>query len=122
MSGDHASGRYDAFASGLPARLSSRLLTFVLPHSSEAVLIVSAPPHRVADGKGVFANKAFACMCGYTQAELRGQNPYMLQGPDTDLAKVHGVITKLEVGEAGREVLPELSQRRHSILANEVVG
>lgn len=120
MSGDHASGRYDACASGLPAGLSSRLLTLVLPHSSEVVLKVLALPHRVADGKSVFASKAFECMCGYTQAELRRQNPSMLQRPDTDRAKGHRVITKIEV----RGVVPALSQRRCSMLgyASEVVG
>lgn len=70
MSGDHFASGHDAFAPGLLSELSPQLLAFALAHTPEAVLIVRAPRHHVADGKIVFAKKAFECMCGYTQAEF----------------------------------------------------
>jgi len=59
------------------------LLEAAVAQSFNAVLITDA---NLADGgpRIEYCNPAFCDMTGYTQAELLGQSPRVLQGPDTD--------------------------------------
>lgn len=61
------------------------LLEAAVAQSFNAVLITDA---NLADGgpRIEYCNPAFCDMTGYTQAELLGQSPRVLQGPDTDPA------------------------------------
>ncbi len=59
------------------------LLKASLEAISDAILITDAQ----LDFPGpyiVYANSAFCELTGYTLAELEGQTPRLLQGPDTD--------------------------------------
>lgn len=66
------------------------LITFALEQSYNAVVMTDAN----ADNQGhriIFANQAFLHMTGYSAEELLGQNPRILQGPETN----HAVIDRL---------------------------
>lgn len=65
--------------------LSSELLHVALEQSFSAVMITDAD-HTSGGPHIVYGNPALCTMTGYTEAELLGQSPRMLQGPDTDRA------------------------------------
>lgn len=67
--------------------LDSSLIAFALDQSYNAVLLTDA--HSGDDGhRIVFANQAFLRMTGYSEEELMGRNPRLLQGPETDRAVI----------------------------------
>ena len=47
----------------------------------------------------VFVNPSFERMTGWSQAEVIGQSPRILQGPETDLATFSGIKERLRKGE-----------------------
>ncbi len=63
--------------------LDPSIIAFALDQSYNAVLLTDA--HCGAGGhRIVFANQAFLQMTGYSKDELLGNNPRILQGPDTN--------------------------------------
>jgi diguanylate cyclase (GGDEF)-like protein/PAS domain S-box-containing protein len=67
----------------LPTIMDTSMLALALDQSFNAVLMTDATcdkgGHRI-----VYVNAAFCRMTGYTEAELLGRNPRMLQGPATN--------------------------------------
>lgn len=73
------------------------LLEAAVAQSFNAVLITDA---NLADGgpRIEYCNPAFCEMTGYTEAELLGQSPRILQGPDTDPAVLQRLRLCLQEG------------------------
>lgn len=64
--------------------VNSRLLVKAVSQSFNAVVITNADME--GDGPLItYCNPAFCSMSGYSQEELLGRSPRMLQGPETDL-------------------------------------
>lgn len=65
------------------SQIDPSVIAFALDKSYNAVLLTDANPgkegHRI-----VFVNQAFLRMTGYSEKELMGKNPRILQGPETD--------------------------------------
>jgi diguanylate cyclase (GGDEF)-like protein/PAS domain S-box-containing protein len=70
-------------AAALPPEARGRLFEAVVEQSYNSVLITDAMPSPHGP-RIVYANPAFCRMTGYTQGELIGRSPRLLQGPDTD--------------------------------------
>lgn len=62
------------------------------------VLITEANLKRPGP-KIVFVNRAFCASTGYTEKELLGQTPRILQGPHTDRRLLRELTEKLKAGE-----------------------
>ncbi len=60
-----------------------RLLESVAVHANDAILITDAEPIDLPGPRILYANQAFLRTTGYTLAEVVGQSPRILQGPDT---------------------------------------
>ena len=76
--------------SGLPERLS--LLEAVLMHANDAIMITDAGEPADRLGLRILScNAAFTRMTGYTEDEVRGRTPDLLQGADTDGATLDRV-------------------------------
>jgi len=74
-----------------------RLLSQAVKDMGEAVLITGT--HLEAPGpRIVYVNPAFTHMTGYTEAEVRGKSPRLLQGPKTDRAALDQIREHLEAG------------------------
>ncbi len=76
-----------------------RLLESVITNTNDAVLITEAEPIQGTGPRILFVNEAFTRMTGYTAAEVIGQTPRLLQGPDTDrkaLDKIRAALEKWE--------------------------
>jgi PAS domain S-box-containing protein len=75
-----------------------RLLYQAVEDMEEAVLItdnqLEAPGPHIE-----YVNPAFTDMTGYTEAEVRGMSPRLLQGPKTDRAALDHLREHLEAGE-----------------------
>lgn len=68
----------------LKEELRLKLLESVITNANDAVIITEAEPFA-APGPGIiYVNEAFTRMTGYTEEEVLGKNPRMLQGPKTD--------------------------------------
>ncbi len=61
-----------------------RLLQSVVVNTNDAVIITEAEPISVPGPRILYVNQAFTNMTGYTQEEVLGQTPRILQGPKTD--------------------------------------
>jgi len=60
------------------------LMKMVITNTNDAILITEAEPIEGTGPKILFVNEAFTRMTGYTQEEVLGKTPRILQGPDTD--------------------------------------
>lgn len=72
-----------------------RLLESVAIHAKDAVLITEAEPFDLPGPRIVYCNAAFTEATGYTEAEVLGKTPRLLQGVDTDpkaLAKIRAAL------------------------------
>lgn len=65
-----------------------KLLESVIVHASDAVIITEAEPIDQPGPRIVYINKAFTKMTGYTEEEVIGKTPRILQGPKTDKAEL----------------------------------
>ena len=65
-----------------------RMLEAVLANVKDAVLITEAGPISLPGPQILHCNAAFTAMTGYTEAELRGQTPRVLQPPGVDRAEL----------------------------------
>ncbi len=81
------------------AEESLRLLSSAVEQSKESIVITDAefpyPGPRI-----LFVNPAFTQMTGYTEVEVLGKTPRLLQGPQTDRAVLQRLRQNLERGEA----------------------
>ncbi|WP_256489513.1 PAS domain-containing sensor histidine kinase [Pleionea sp. CnH1-48] len=64
--------------------LSDELLKNALDNTMDMIMILEANFDDVGASRIVYVNRAFCETMGYTQDELLGKNPRMLQGDDTD--------------------------------------
>ena len=78
---------------GMTERL--RLLESVVVHANDAVLITQAEPIQMPGPEIVYCNAAFTRTTGYTEAEIIGKTPRILQSPDTDRAALDRLRTAL---------------------------
>lgn len=65
-----------------------RMLEAVLANVRDAVLITEANPVNPPGPRILHCNAAFTAMTGYTEAELRGHTPRILQPPGVDRAEL----------------------------------
>ena len=61
-----------------------RLLESVVVHANDAVLITEAEPIDLPGPRIVYCNAAFTKTTGYTEAEVLGRTPRILQSPQVD--------------------------------------
>ena len=81
------------------------LLESCITRIKDSILITRASPLDEPGPEIVFANRAFETLTGYSQAEIRGRNPRMLQGPDTDRAALTRIRNAISRGESVSEEL-----------------
>jgi len=75
------------------------LLGQALDRANEGVLITGALPGRGGDPRVIYANGGFCQMTGYTAAEVIGQSPLLLQGPQTDRGVMEQMAAALANGQ-----------------------
>jgi diguanylate cyclase (GGDEF)-like protein/PAS domain S-box-containing protein len=85
-----ASGGY-GFRTGLQdrQRMQSerlRLLESVAVHARDSIIITEAEPVDLPGPRIIYCNAAFTAATGYSEAEVLGRTPRILQGPQTDPA------------------------------------
>ena len=74
-----------------------RLLEGVALHANDAVLITEGRPiHGPGGPRIIYVNEAFTRMTGYSEEEIIGQTPRILQGPDTSRAALDLIRDALE--------------------------
>jgi len=76
-----------------------RLMESVILNTNDAVLITEAEPISEPGPKILFANNAFSIMTGYSQEELIGKSPRILQNEDTDRKELDKLRKALEKWE-----------------------
>ncbi len=75
-----------------------RLLESAVHHTTEAIVITNA--NLLQPGPEiVFANPAFLALTGYTEAEILGRTPRLLQGPKTDREVMQRLRAQLSMGQ-----------------------
>ena len=79
-----------------------QLLESVIIHANDAVLITEAAPIDPPGPRILYANPAFTVMTGYATAEIIGQSPRILQGPNTDRASLDQIRTALKTHQKVR--------------------
>ena len=76
-----------------------RLLESVVVNANDAVLITEAEPINLPGPRIVYCNAAFTRATGYTEAEILGRTPRLLQSPKTNreaLAKLRQALSRWE--------------------------
>ncbi len=73
-----------------------RLLESVVVNTNEAILITEAEPIDEPGPRIVYFNEAFTRMTGYSQQELLGKSPRIMQRPKTERAVLDTIRTALE--------------------------
>ena len=79
-----------------------RLFEKCVASLNDAVLITEAEPRQPPGPRIVFVNDAFTHMTGYTQDEVLGMTPRILQGPRTDRGVLDRIHQTLENWQSGR--------------------
>ncbi len=78
-----------------PFRRDPRLLEMVVTHARDSIIIMEANPPDPVAPRIVYVNDAFLKRTGYTEDEVLGKNPRLLQGPRTDPAAVEKIYEAL---------------------------
>jgi len=73
-----------------------RLLESVVVHANDAVLITEAEPIDLPGPRIVYCNAAFTKTTGYTEAEMLGRTPRVLQSPKVDRPTLDRLRRSLE--------------------------
>lgn len=73
-----------------------RLMDLVVANMTDAVLICESRPIQSPGPQIVYTNETFTRMTGYTQAEVLGKTPRILQGPQTDRQQLAQIRYNLE--------------------------
>ncbi|MCS3698361.1 PAS domain S-box protein [Salinibacter ruber] len=76
-----------------------RFLAKAVGQAREAMLVTEAGPLGKPGPRIVYVNEAFEEMTGYSEEEILGETPRILQGPETDRAVLDEVREALEAGE-----------------------
>jgi PAS domain S-box-containing protein len=74
-----------------------RLLESVAVNANDAILITEAEPIDKPGPRIIYVNEAFTCLTGYSQEEVLGKTPRILQGPKSDrraLNKIRAALQK----------------------------
>jgi PAS domain S-box-containing protein len=74
---------------------SLSLLKVLAEHSFDSILVTDG----TAQGKIIYANKAFKKLTGHDPADVIGQTPRMLQGAATDKVVIDRLTTALKTGK-----------------------
>jgi len=77
---------------------SLRVLSKAVEQARDAVLITEAEPLDRPGPRVVYVNEAFESMTGYTEEEILGETPRILQGPATDPEVIRSLRAALEAG------------------------
>ncbi len=77
-----------------------KLMSSVVTNTNDAVLITEAEPYDEPGHRIVFVNEAFTKMTGYTEAELVGISPRILQGPKTDKSELKRLKNSIKKWES----------------------
>ncbi len=80
----------------LKAEAQLRLLESVVVNSNDAVLITEAEPIDEPGPRILYANEAFTRMTGYTQQEILGKTPRILQGKKSDRTILNKISAALK--------------------------
>ena len=83
--------------------LSQNVANRIIEHSNDSILISLAEPIDQPGPYIIYANQTFLTATGYRQEEIIGQNPRILQGPQTDLATLARIRTGLRAWQPVRE-------------------
>ena len=82
------------------------LLRSILENANDAVLVTEGTPIDEPGPRIVYANAAFSRTTGYSYDEIVGRSPRVLQGPETDRARLDEIRAALEAnGSVRTEVL-----------------
>ncbi len=73
-----------------------RLLESVAVNANDAILITEAEPIDKPGPRIIYANDAFTRITGYSQEEILGKNPRILQGPKSDRAELDKIRAALK--------------------------
>lgn len=73
-----------------------RLLESVAVNANDAILITEAEPIDESGPRIIYVNDAFTRMTGYSQQDVLGKTPRILQGPKSDTAELEKLRTALE--------------------------
>ncbi|MCL1472469.1 PAS domain S-box protein [Argonema antarcticum] len=73
-----------------------RLLESVVVNANDAVIITEAEPIEESGPRIIYVNDAFTRMTGYTQQEVLGKTPRILQGPKSDRTALNKLRTALQ--------------------------
>jgi diguanylate cyclase (GGDEF)-like protein/PAS domain S-box-containing protein len=84
-------------------KLSQNVANRIIEHSNDSILISLAEPIDQPGPCIIYANETFSTLTGYSQAEIIGQNPRILQGPHTDLATLARIRKGLAAWQPVRE-------------------
>ena len=98
--GDFALSHVDSVEKELRTERSDnagmRLLAKAVESATDVVLITEAEPVDQPGPRIVYVNAAFEQMTGYSRAEVIGQTPRILQGPNTDRAALDRIRAALK--------------------------
>lgn len=83
--------------------LALDLANRIIEHSNDAILISLAEPIDQPGPRVIYANQTFSKQTGYSQEDIIGNNPRILQGPDTDLATLARIRKGLAAWQPVRE-------------------
>jgi len=83
--------------------LSRNVANRIIEHLNDSILISLAEPIDQPGPCIIYANENFSTLTGYSQAEIIGQNPRILQGPHTDLATLARIRKGLAAWQPVRE-------------------
>ncbi len=84
---------------------SLHLLELCISRIKDSILITDASDLHASGPHIVFVNQAFEALTGYSQAEVLGQTPRLLQGPDTDPASLNRIRQAVDRGDPISEEL-----------------
>lgn len=73
-----------------------KLLEICIAHLNDVIVITEAEPINKPGPNIVWANKAFYELTGYSQDEIIGQTPRILQGPESDRATLDKIRVALQ--------------------------
>jgi len=77
-----------------------RLFKQVVEQANDAILVTEARPIDEPGPRIEYVNPAFEEMTGYDRQEIEGKTPRVLQGPETDRARLNAIRDALEKGKS----------------------